>query len=208
MSSLAEMATIFLTPKHRDAVLGDLAETVANGWSTLGSVLGLVVRQQMEFWRAWQPWVASSMAFAGSFLLLSVSFGLSVDSRHLLRGISSSRRVTPLQIRSSTPTTASAELHRARCHTHARFPPSLVPVLAIFACPHSFDFDRMLENNPALKARVVEEDTFTTTRQADAFTSGVPSSHVVRIANADHYVFRSNEADVIKEMDAFLSTLH
>lgn len=85
MSSLAEMATIFLAPKDRDAVLGDLAETGAGGWSALGSVLGLAVLQQMELWRAWQPWVASSVAFAGSFLLLGVSFGLSVDLRHLLR---------------------------------------------------------------------------------------------------------------------------
>ena len=86
MSSLAEMATIFLAPMDRDAVLGDLAETGTSGWSALGAVLGLVARQRMELWRAWQPWVGSGMAFAGSFLLLSVSFGLSVDSRHLLRG--------------------------------------------------------------------------------------------------------------------------
>ena len=86
MSLLAEMATIFLAPKDRDAVLGDLAEAGASGWSSLRSVLGLVLRQQMELWRAWQPWVASSAAFAASWLLLSVSFGLSVDSRHLLHG--------------------------------------------------------------------------------------------------------------------------
>jgi hypothetical protein len=86
MSSLAEMAAIFLAEKDRDAVLGDLAETCASGWSALRSVLGLVVRQQMELWRAWQPWVANSVAFTGSLLLLGVSFGLSVDSRHLLRG--------------------------------------------------------------------------------------------------------------------------
>ncbi len=86
MSSLAEMATIFLAPKDREAVLGDLAETGANGWSSLRSVLGLVVRQQVELWRAWQPWLASSVAFAGSLFLLSVSFGLSVDSRYLLHG--------------------------------------------------------------------------------------------------------------------------
>jgi hypothetical protein len=86
MSSLAEMATIFLAPKDRDAVLGDLSETGASGWSALHSVLGLVVRQQIELWRAWQPWVANSVVFAGSLLLLGVSFGLSVDSRHLLRG--------------------------------------------------------------------------------------------------------------------------
>jgi hypothetical protein len=86
MNSLAEMATIFLAPNDRDAVLGDLAETGASGLSALGSVLGLAVRQQMEPWRAWRPWVAGSVAFAGSLLLLSVSFGLSLDSRGLLRG--------------------------------------------------------------------------------------------------------------------------
>ena len=67
-------------------VLGDLAETGTNEWSALASVLGLVVRQQMELWRAWQPWVASSLSLAGSLLLLGVSFGLSMDSSHLLRG--------------------------------------------------------------------------------------------------------------------------
>ena len=86
MRSLAEMATVFLPPKDRDAVLGDLAETGTRGWSALGSVLGLVVRQQIELWRAGQPWVASSAAFLSSWLLLSVSFGLSVDSRDLLHG--------------------------------------------------------------------------------------------------------------------------
>src|SRR5579863_9696333 len=86
MSSLAEMAMTFLAPKDRDAVLGDLAETGASGRSALCSVLGLVVRQQIELWRAWQPWVASSVASAASLLLLSVSFGVSVDSRQLLHG--------------------------------------------------------------------------------------------------------------------------
>jgi non-heme chloroperoxidase len=82
-----------------------------------------------------------------------------------------------------------------------------VPVLAIFACPHNFDFDRALRNDPTLKATVMAEDTFTTSRQADAFVAGVPSAHVVRLANAEHYIFRSNEADVIREMDAFVSNL-
>jgi hypothetical protein len=86
MTSLAEMAAIFLAPEDRDAVLGDLAETGVSGCSVLRSVLGLAVRQQIELWRAWQTWVASFVAFAGSLLLLGVSFGLSMDSRYLLRG--------------------------------------------------------------------------------------------------------------------------
>ena len=62
-----------------------------------------------------------------------------------------------------------------------------VPVLAIFAIPETFD------------AHVAE--------QADAFESGLPSAHVVRLKNADHFVFRSNEADVLREMNAFLAKL-
>jgi len=42
---------------------------------------------------------------------------------------------------------------------------------------------------------------------ADAFEKGVPSAHVVRLPNASHEVFRSNEADVLREMDAFISGL-
>lgn len=82
-----------------------------------------------------------------------------------------------------------------------------VPILAIFACPHNFDFDRSLRNDPAEKAAVVASDTVITARQADAFAAGEPSARVVRIANADHYVFNSNEAQVLDEMDHFLAKL-
>src|SRR4029077_3477368 len=45
----------------------------------------------------------------------------STESRTECRSpIVPSQRVPPPQIRSSTPTTASAELHRAHCHTHPR----------------------------------------------------------------------------------------
>ena len=44
-------------------------------------------------------------------------------------------------------------------------------------------------------------------KQSTAFENGVPSAHVVRIANASHYVFLSNEADVLTEMRAFLANL-
>ena len=58
-------------------------------------------------------------------------------------------------------------------------------------------------------ARVAAEarDEATTGAQAKAFESGVPSARVVRLAHANHYVFFSNEADVLREMNAFLSSL-
>jgi hypothetical protein len=35
------------------------------------------------------------------------------------------------------------------------------PILAIFACPHNFDFDRSLRDDPAAKAAVVASDKVT-----------------------------------------------
>jgi non-heme chloroperoxidase len=82
-----------------------------------------------------------------------------------------------------------------------------VPILAIFACPHSFDSDPSLKDNPKLKAALIADNIFYTSRQADAFAAGIPTARVVRLPNADHYVYRSNEADVIREMNSFLEAL-
>jgi non-heme chloroperoxidase len=79
------------------------------------------------------------------------------------------------------------------------------PILAIFACPHNFDL--VAKDNPNAKAELVANDLSRCTAQADAFAAGVPSAHIVRLPNADHYVFRSNEADVLREMNAFLAKL-
>jgi non-heme chloroperoxidase len=79
-----------------------------------------------------------------------------------------------------------------------------VPILAIFACPNGFDF---LKDNPKLKAALIADNLFYTSRQADAFAAGIPTARVVRLPNADHYVYRSNEVDVIREMAAFLTSV-
>jgi len=44
-------------------------------------------------------------------------------------------------------------------------------------------------------------------QQIAAFQQQVPSAHVVRLAHADHYVFRSNENEVLRDIDAFVATL-
>jgi non-heme chloroperoxidase len=85
-----------------------------------------------------------------------------------------------------------------------------VPVLAIFAVPHNLDpmlNGPMLKDNPTAQAAMKASDLATTSAQANAFEAGVPSARVVRLPNADHFVFNSNEADVLREMNAFLSTL-
>jgi pimeloyl-ACP methyl ester carboxylesterase len=80
-----------------------------------------------------------------------------------------------------------------------------VPVLAIFACPH--DWSHFFPNDPERRAARLAADTARCSAQAEAFARGVPTARVVRIRNADHYVYRSNEAQVIDEMKKFLSAL-
>ena len=80
-----------------------------------------------------------------------------------------------------------------------------VPVLAILACPH--DWSHFFPNDPERRAARLAADTAACSARAESFARGVPTARVVRIPNADHYVHRSNEAQVIDEMKKFLNTL-
>jgi hypothetical protein len=44
-------------------------------------------------------------------------------------------------------------------------------------------------------------------RQAKSVEDGLPGARVVRLAHANHYVFLSNEADVLREMSEFIGRL-
>jgi non-heme chloroperoxidase len=80
-----------------------------------------------------------------------------------------------------------------------------VPILAIVVCPHNFN--GAISKDATARAAMVADDLSRCTAQADAFAAGVPSAHVVRLPNTDHYVFRSNETEVIREMNTFLERL-
>ena len=79
------------------------------------------------------------------------------------------------------------------------------PVLAIYAVPHSIP--ESMEKDPARRAQIIADDLVTTSAQIDAFQAGNPSARVVRIPNANHLVYQSNEADVVREMNAFIAGL-
>ncbi|QEE30437.1 alpha/beta hydrolase [Terriglobus albidus] len=79
------------------------------------------------------------------------------------------------------------------------------PVLAIYADPHSFG-GQFKSNPDALKAAQAK-DHMETSAQADAFQRGTPQATVLRIANADHFVFQSNEAEVLQAMNTFIASL-
>jgi pimeloyl-ACP methyl ester carboxylesterase len=85
-----------------------------------------------------------------------------------------------------------------------------VPTLVIFAVPHAQG--PWINNHPdpavreAAKARSADEIVLVE-KQAKAFENGVPSAHVVRLPGAHHYVFLSNEEDVLRQLRAFVARL-
>ena len=79
------------------------------------------------------------------------------------------------------------------------------PVLAIFAVPHNLG--PAFKDNPTVRAALDADDLARMTAISKSFETGVPSAHVVRLPNASHYVFFSNEEDVLREMKAFLGNL-
>ena len=79
-----------------------------------------------------------------------------------------------------------------------------VPVLAIFADPE--DDGPYMNSDPAARAASEASDMPIVEGQAKAFER-IASAHVVRLPYANHDVFMSNEADVLREMRTFLSGL-
>lgn len=79
-----------------------------------------------------------------------------------------------------------------------------VPILAIYALPHS---GLPAPKDPAARAAAEAMDLARTGAQAKAFETAVPSARIIRLPHANHYLFVSNEADVLREMNSFLGSL-
>jgi pimeloyl-ACP methyl ester carboxylesterase len=105
-------------------------------------------------------------------------------------------RETQKSLQARPPASAATQsarlppIHQAILGGMQRYTDLPVPILAIFAVPHDND--------------QVDPDT---EDRAKAFETGISTARVVRLPHANHYVFMSNEADVLREMNAFLQTL-
>src|SRR5262249_16181591 len=76
------------------------------------------------------------------------------------------------------------------------------PALAIYAVPRDLG---PFVGDAAARAAAEETDTARTEAQLKAFEKGVPTARVVRLPRANHYLFISNEAEVLKEMRTFIN---
>jgi hypothetical protein len=99
---------------------------------------------------------------------------------------------------SATPGAFFAIFNEERKYTEIK-----APCLAIFAVPH----DSALPTDTAHHAAAVAFDLERSANMSNGFAAVFPSAKVVRLQNANHYVFRSNEVDVIRVMNDFLDKL-
>ena len=99
--------------------------------------------------------------------------------------------------------TLEGKIEIAALHGERRYTQINCPVLAIFALPH----DHGLPPGPKRDAADAW-DLKQFGPLADSFEAGVPTARVVRIPHAQHAVYKSNEAEVVKEMKAFLKGLN
>jgi hypothetical protein len=85
--TVAEVVASLLPAREREAVLGDLMEAGASGWSALRAVIWLSLRREAEPWRQWQPWAAGfGLALPSSFVLLGASLGVAWAFHGVLHG--------------------------------------------------------------------------------------------------------------------------
>jgi non-heme chloroperoxidase len=79
-----------------------------------------------------------------------------------------------------------------------------VPILAIYAVP--LGFGPAVNQDPAALAVAQAREAFRED-QVEAFEKGVPQAHVVRLPQALHAIWRSNEEDVLREIHTFMANL-
>lgn len=85
-----------------------------------------------------------------------------------------------------------------------------VPILAICAFPQNMEVQIQALDSAGKRERMqalLEKVVAGSGKQIAAFEAAVPQARVVKIANASHYVFISNEAEVLAEMNRFLRGL-
>ncbi len=88
-----------------------------------------------------------------------------------------------------------------------------VPALAFY--PASRSWQELLPGAPAitdpekraLAEQVVADVARVRKRMAEAFRSGVAASRVIELPGAGHYLFQTNESDVLREMRLFIEKL-
>jgi len=80
-----------------------------------------------------------------------------------------------------------------------------VPILAIFAVPHNLT--DLFRGSPKAQAAAEAVDGEQTSAEIGAFERGHPSARILRLSDANHYVFISNQEQVLSAINNFMASL-
>jgi hypothetical protein len=91
-----------------------------------------------------------------------------------------------------------------------------VPILAFFAVSRPvvsgrseyYRFQPETEEERAALEKIYAADSTYTNRWENTMRTGVPDARIVELPGANHYVFFTNEADVLRELHNFVGGLH
>jgi pimeloyl-ACP methyl ester carboxylesterase len=111
----------------------------------------------------------------------------------------------PVALRSTQSPSPVQDVPAAMRTGEQRYTKISAPILAIFAVPKPVSVRGVDE--ATLKA-IVEAQAALDEAQAKAFETGIPTAQVVRIPNAEHYVFYSNASDVLIRIRSFAASLN
>jgi pimeloyl-ACP methyl ester carboxylesterase len=85
-----------------------------------------------------------------------------------------------------------------------------VPALVVFASPHGFGSWSDSSADPAIRRQAAEHLAASepdVERQVKVVQASIPRARIVRLPGANHYVYLSNEADVLREVRMFVRGL-
>jgi pimeloyl-ACP methyl ester carboxylesterase len=103
--------------------------------------------------------------------------------------------------RTAGPQEPNAPINSAILRGAQRYGKITSPILAFFAVPHNWP------GTGTAHAAMEAEDAAWVTTVADAFQANNPAARVVRLKNADHELWATNESEVEHEMNRFMQTL-
>ena len=169
---------------HYDSSQGDLNNNIDRN----------EVRRRLEQLEPGRP-LPDRLAITRELLQSSLP-ALERDLRRQLSAFASSPQLLTTHPPPMTP------IQRAILAGMQRYTRIPVPILAIYAVPH-----RRFGADSATRAAEETADSLRTEAQAKSFERGLPSARVVRLHRADHFVYESNEMEVLREIRIFIQSL-
>jgi len=195
--SLAGEELSSIGSRRPEKVAGLVYLDAANSYAFYDSSRGDILIDQNEVQRGLRELRVAASKGAAEEMRRLTSRLLSTDLPALERSLREIERRTPAV--SSTPPTPympppETGINRLIHEGMQRYTDIRAPVLAIYAL-------RSISTNPSAANDPGRE------RVLQALKRGAPGARVVILPDATHDVFRSNEADVLREMHAFIATL-